>query len=922
MRHFPNAGTSQSAAWRSGDRVEFAEREPEVQALRTALDECRNGAARIVLIEGAAGCGKSELIDTLADWTETGDELTLRAFCSPTERELPLGLMRQLTEDAPAGALPEVSTAPDGQPQVSAMRKFQTALERLSATTVLIITVDDVHHADSASLRYLQHIVRHCRSTRMLLALTTPLHQDGQDAAFGTELLRSRNVRRIRLRRLSPEGCRRVAAGSHGTTPREALSGELHAISGGNPLLLRALLEEYRSAPTGTDAFRPEQGGLFGQAVLTCLRHSGPHMLDLGAALAVLGDAYTPERAGRLLGVPAFAAAQSVASLSASGILNGHRFPHPHTETAILDQVPAGVLAGLQLRTAELLHLEGESVTRVAGHLLAATRLGGSLTAVPWAVDVLREATEDLLARGDSVRATKALELAHELSRDEQQRADIKTRLAAVTWRVNPGRAEKHLSAPLAVLRSGRLAAERLAPLAELLTSQGRIAEAAEVMSMILSDTAASGAGDHAGTGYGPRPAETAGTSGVRAETPREPGGGRPAADAENSAETTAAERFLRTTVLTDETLEPVMRALRSLSYFGQPERAAACCRELIAEAERQKAPAWQALFSSALAAVLLRLSDLHAAEEYARRALDCLPEQSSSAFIGSPTATLIRARTLMGDHAAVARQLHQPVADTLFKSTHGLAYLRARGLYLMATHQLHAALGDFLEAGRLAKSWGVDRPAILPWRTDAADALFRLGETQRAKALVEQQFADPDARRPWVRGISLRLRAVTSDPRQQLALLNQSVDELSRSGDRVELARSLAALGRSLRAVSEPARADAVIRRAWNLARECGAESLREEICPELGPEDGMHRRGAPEEYRSDADTKLSDSERRVATLAASGYTNREISLKLHITVSTVEQHLTRVYRKLNITRRQDLPVDLHLAVSTAEAV
>lgn len=83
-----------------------------------------------------------------------------------------------------------------------------------------------------------------------------------------------------------------------------------------------------------------------------------------------------------------------------------------------------------------------------------------------------------------------------------------------------------------------------------------------------------------------------------------------------------------------------------------------------------------------------------------------------------------------------------------------------------------------------------------------------------------------------------------------------------------------------------------------------------------------GCAGRGAPEEFRSDLDTKLSDSERRVATLAASGYTNREISLKLHITVSTVEQHLTRVYRKLNITRRQDLPVDLHLAVSTAEAV
>ncbi|MFD0024545.1 AAA family ATPase [Streptomyces sp. NPDC058382] len=912
------AGHVGPAACRSGDRVEFAEREPEIQALRTALNECRSGAARILLIEGAAGCGKSELIDTLAEWADTGKDLALRAFGSPAERDLPLGLMRQLTGDAPAGALPEASTAPDGQPQISAMREFQAALERLSATTPLVICVDDVHHADSASLRYLQHLVRHGRSTRMLLALTTPLHQDGQNASFSTELLRSRNVRRIRLRRLSPEGCLRVAAGSHGPLPREALSGELHAISGGNPLLLRALLEEYRSAPTGTDTFRPEQGGLFGQAVLTCLQHNGPHMLGLGPALAVLGDAYTPERAGRLLDAPAFTVAQSVASLSASGILDGHRFPHPHTERAVLDQVPADVLAGLHLRTAELLRLEGESVTRVAGHLLAA-HLGGAVTAAPlWAVDVLREAAEDLLTHNAAARAMEALELAHELSRDEQQRADIKTRLAAVTWRVNPGRAEQHLSAPLAVLRSGRMAVERLAPLAELLNGQGRIAEAAEVMSRILGGTAANDAG---GTGSAPRPDETPGTTGGRSENPRSPEETRPSPGTETNAEAASAERFLRTTVLTDETLEPVMRALRFLAYFGHPEQAVACCRELIEEAERQKAPAWQALFSSALASVLLRLSDLHAAEEYARRALDCLPEQSSSAFIGSPTATLIRALTLMGDHAAVARQLHQPVADTLFKSTHGLAYLRARGLYLLATHQLQPALGDFLETGRLAARWGVDRPAVLPWRTDAADVLFRLGETQRAKALVEQQFADPDARRPWVRGISLRLRAVTSDSRQQVLLLNQSVDELSRSGDRVELARSLAALSRALRAVSEPARADMVLRRAWNLARECGAEALCEEICPGLRPDDRAPRPSAPEEFRSDLDTKLSDSERRVATLAAGGYTNREISLKLHITVSTVEQHLTRVYRKLNITRRQDLPVDLHLTVSTAEA-
>ncbi|MEK8169502.1 helix-turn-helix transcriptional regulator [Streptomyces sp. M19] len=38
-------------------------------------------------------------------------------------------------------------------------------------------------------------------------------------------------------------------------------------------------------------------------------------------------------------------------------------------------------------------------------------------------------------------------------------------------------------------------------------------------------------------------------------------------------------------------------------------------------------------------------------------------------------------------------------------------------------------------------------------------------------------------------------------------------------------------------------------------------------------------------------------------------GYTNREISTRIHVTISTVEQHLTRVYRKLNVASRAELP-------------
>ncbi len=63
-----------------------------------------------------------------------------------------------------------------------------------------------------------------------------------------------------------------------------------------------------------------------------------------------------------------------------------------------------------------------------------------------------------------------------------------------------------------------------------------------------------------------------------------------------------------------------------------------------------------------------------------------------------------------------------------------------------------------------------------------------------------------------------------------------------------------------------------------------------------------------------------LSDAERRVAGLAALGHTNREIANKLYVTTSTVEQHLTKAYRKLNVTHRRSLPAVLRNdVISTA---
>ena len=62
--------------------------------------------------------------------------------------------------------------------------------------------------------------------------------------------------------------------------------------------------------------------------------------------------------------------------------------------------------------------------------------------------------------------------------------------------------------------------------------------------------------------------------------------------------------------------------------------------------------------------------------------------------------------------------------------------------------------------------------------------------------------------------------------------------------------------------------------------------------------------RRSAPHP----ATDELTAREREVATLAAAGLTSREIAGRLVVSVRTVDNHLQRAYRKLGVTRREEL--------------
>ena len=127
--------------------------------------------------------------------------------------------------------------------------------------------------------------------------------------------------------------------------------------------------------------------------------------------------------------------------------------------------------------------------------------------------------------------------------------------------------------------------------------------------------------------------------------------------------------------------------------------------------------------------------------------------------------------------------------------------------------------------------------------------------------------------------------------------MLNEAIEWLRRSPARLELARTLFDLGAAQRRAGKRSAAREPLREALGLAQQCGAEPLAVRIDEELAATGVRLRRD-----RASGPDALTPAERRVAELAASGLTNREIGQTLFVSVKTVGTHLGHIYEKLDL--------------------
>ena len=199
----------------------------------------------------------------------------------------------------------------------------------------------------------------------------------------------------------------------------------------------------------------------------------------------------------------------------------------------------------------------------------------------------------------------------------------------------------------------------------------------------------------------------------------------------------------------------------------------------------------------------------------------------------------------------------------------------------------------------------------------ELAEAAARTGDVQLVRVVLEwlserMRMTPTD----WVTGIEARVRAFLSDDDAE-HWYRESIKRLGQSEIRAQLARSHLLYGEWLRRQNRRADAREQLRTAHQMLVAMGIEGFAERARQELIATGETVRKRSVE-----TDTTLTAQEALIARLARDGRTNPEIGAQLFLSARTVQYHLHKVFTKLAISSRRELPAALeHLGPDSPPA-
>ncbi len=933
------------------------ERGHELAAIDAALSAASGGAGCVVVVEGPAGIGKTSLLQRASVLAPKFGAGRLVARGGELERDFAFGIARQLLEPALAAATParrrQLCEGVAGQAVTSlrlhpASRRSDVAqrsrgsadpttsegsaaivhglywlVATLAERQPLFVLVDDVHWADRPSSRFLAYLARRVEDLPVALVLAT---RTGAADSDMLALTTSTRAQMLVLQPLSGAGAADLVRHGLGGRVAPEFADACHSASAGNPFLLTELIAQLRQGmvrPTAANAPRVSalRPASVARSVLASVAHLGRDAGELARAVAVLGTGAHPRWARQLAGLDRDRAAAATDLLATANVLSygeSLEFAHPLVQATIHDSIPPARRALAHAQAAHVLLRGGAELDRVAAQLLLADPAGEEHV-----VAALRDAAERAEQRGAPEVAVTYLSRALQEPPSPAESPLIMRALGRARLRAGaPGGIDDLLQARAATqdpveraeialeLGRGMMMVDRSTEALNLFTAArgelgdehpalAALLDAEEVGSALLDVSTAKRAiarlanrsEDLAGDSLGERLLLAYSAFLDAAQ-------GAPAAS--------VAERALRALAHGDlageETIAAFCFAVFVLSITGRTEAALRALDAAIAQAGDRGSTVTFSLASWMRSHAHYRRGELADAEADAQAALDANVEGWFTAPVGFLVDALIERCEL--DAAQQAFDAHG-LTDGLFPNLLvANLLLDARGRLRCAQGRFEEGLADLLAVGERLAAWATTNPAVIPWRSSAALAYTALGDPESARRLSDEEVRLARAfGAPRALGVALRAAGLVRPGPAGLGLLREAVSTLERSPARLEHARALTDLGAALRRRGHRTDARDPLRKGLDLADRCGASALAARAREEL-----ITTGARPRRQRLSGAQALTASERRIATLAAAGMTNREIAQALFITLKTVKAHLGHVFQKLDISERGQL--------------
>jgi DNA-binding NarL/FixJ family response regulator len=394
----------------------------ELDSLEGMLDELDDGRPRAVELVGEPGIGKTRLLSELAAEAELRGHLVLTGSASELERELPFSVFVHALDEYAQGLGPDqLSTlGEDVQaelahvfPSLSGLagrravalqheryrshRAVRALLEHLAPTRPLVLVLDDMHWADSASVELLGALLRRPPAAPVLTAFALRPRQTPERLGAALErAYRAAALTKVEVSALTPDEAREFL----GETVDAAAAAVIYQECGGNPFYLEQLARTLERAG-GSGAARgvsltgleiPPAVAASLNEELTLLSDDGRVVLE-GAAVA--GDPFEPELAAAAAAMSEAGAMDALDELLHVDLIRTtdmprrFRFRHPLVRRAVYEATAGGWRLGAHERCAEILAARGVAAAARAHHVERSAREGDVA-----AIAVLREAGE------------------------------------------------------------------------------------------------------------------------------------------------------------------------------------------------------------------------------------------------------------------------------------------------------------------------------------------------------------------------------------------------------------------------------------------------------------------------------------------------------------------------------------------------